>query len=149
MSYFHFPLFMAITILVICMSGNSVQRFNINVNYPMYLEDEQQVFTENVCKLLEFIVRKGYHVTLGEAYRTHEQALIYAKEGLGIKNSLHCERLAIDLNIFTADEKQLTNVEDFRPFGEYWESLHKHNRWGGNFKTRPDADHFEMQDERQ
>jgi len=125
------------------------QTLTINVNgFQISLEDEQEVFANNVGKLLAYINIKGYHATLGEAYRTHEQALIYAHEGLGIKNSLHCERLAIDLNIFDKNEKQLTTIAECKIFGTYWESLHKHNRWGGNFKTRPDFDHYEMQDER-
>lgn len=131
-------------------SLSCTQTLTVNIKHKAHLtlESEQQTFTENVCKLLEFIVTKGFHATLGECYRTRQQAMLYAHEGLGIVNSLHCQRLAIDLNIFMADEKLLTTVEEYRPFGEYWESLNPLNVWGGRWKHRPDADHFEMEDSR-
>ena len=148
---FHYMAFLIIGLCLIFTHAYTKQTVTINVR-PLHshltLESEQQTFTENVCKLLEFIVRKGYHATLGECYRTHDQAVLYARKGLGIVNSLHCERLAIDLNIFDANEKLLTTVEEYRPFGEYWESLHARNVWGGRWTHRPDADHFEMEDEK-
>jgi len=112
------------------------------------LVDQQSVFSENVAKLIEFVERKGYKVTLGEAYRTHEQALIYSHTGLGIVNSLHCQRLAIDLNVFTKEEKRLVSAQDYLQFGEYWEKLDMHNIWGGRWLHRPDADHFQMDEAR-
>jgi hypothetical protein len=138
------------TTFFIWISLFTVQVLNVNVHSQpvLSLEDHQEIFTSNVCRLLEYIQHCGYKVTLGEAYRTHEQALIYAKEGLGIKNSLHCERLAVDLNIFAPDGKRLTTAEESLRFGQYWESLHILNRWGGRWKRRPDADHYEMKDDR-
>jgi hypothetical protein len=108
------------------------------------LSEQQFQFAKNVARLLNFIFEKKYYCTLGEAYRTKEQAEIYAKEGKGIINSLHCKKLAIDLNIFNPQGEFLTEVEDYQEFGKYWENLHPKNRWGGRF-SRPDADHFEQQ----
>lgn len=109
----------------------------------MKLLDRQHIFTRNVAKLIQFIFESGYFCTLGEAYRTPEQAEIYAKQGKGIKNSLHCQRLAIDINLFDAKDNYLTETEDYRFFGEYWEQLAEGNRWGGRFKDRADGNHFE------
>ena len=106
------------------------------------LSNRQQIFAKNVGKLIEFIFSKGYACTFGEAYRTKEQAEWNAAKGIGIKNSLHCKRLAVDLNLFFQG-KYLSDSESYRPLGEYWESLHPANRWGGRFK---DGNHFEMQE---
>ena len=109
---------------------------------------EQARFAHDVSKLINYIFDQGYFVTLGEAFRTKEQAEIYAKEGKGIKDSLHCERLAIDLNLFTPDGKYLTTNNDYAFLGQFWESLDKKNRWGGKFRKANgdpfyDSNHFE------
>ena len=109
----------------------------------MELVKQQSIFAYNVALLISYIFHRQYTCTLGEAYRTKEQAEIYAKEGLGIVDSLHCQRMAIDLNIFDPRGNLLTKTEEYKIFGEYWEKLHSLNNWGGNFK-REDADHFEM-----
>ena len=83
----------------------------------------------------------GYTYTLGEAYRTPEQALSNAKKGIGIAHSLHCMRLAIDLNIFK-DGVYLTDGKQFKSIGDYWKSLDPNNAWGGDFTTKPDGNHF-------
>jgi len=110
----------------------------------MTLRERQFIFALNVAKLIEYIYSQGYTVTFGEAYRTPEMAEIYAKQGKGIKNSLHTKRLAIDLNLFK-DGKYLSDVESHRMFGVYWEKLHPHNRWGGRFRIG-DGNHYEMQE---
>lgn len=106
------------------------------------LSNQQQAHSRNVAKLIEYIYAQGYSCSLGEAWRSPEQAALYAKEGKGIVDSLHCDRLAIDLNLFSPSGVFLSNVADYSSFGAYWETLDPHNRWGGRFK-RVDADHFE------
>lgn len=114
----------------------------------MNLVDEQYLFALDVAKLLQYISAKGYKVTLGEAWRSPETAALYAKEGKGIEKSLHIERLAIDLNLYSPDGKYLTDSKDYEQFGILWESLNKINRWGGYFVSKygghlVDSDHFE------
>ena len=65
--------------------------------------NDQAMFAQNVARLIEYIFKTGYYCTLGECWRSPEQAEIYVKQGKGIKNSLHCQRLAIDLNLFDAN----------------------------------------------
>lgn len=108
----------------------------------MSLSELQQTFALNVARLIERIFQQGYACTLGEALRTQEMADLYAKQGKGIKNSLHLKRLAIDLNLFK-EGKYLTDTESHRPFGEWWETLDPLNRWGGRFK---DGNHYEMRE---
>jgi hypothetical protein len=107
---------------------------------------KQQIFSLNIAKLITYIYEQGYTCTLGECFRTPEQALIYAKSGKGIKDSLHCKRLALDINLFSPEGVYLPNTSDYEPLGVYWESLNPANRWGGLFKPRSDGNHIEMQD---
>ena len=101
----------------------------------------QTEFAYNVSKLIQYIFEQGYQVTLGEAWRTPEQAAIYEAKVIGIKNSLHCDRLAIDLNLFK-DGNYFGDSKFHQPFGDYWKSLNANNRWGGDF-TKPDGNHYE------
>ncbi len=109
----------------------------------MKLHERQSIFALNVSKLIEYIYKQGYTCSLGEAFRTPEQAAIYAKEGKGIKNSLHCQRLALDINIFSPAGEYLSQTSDYKIFGDFWETLNPLNRWGGVF-SRADGNHFEM-----
>lgn len=107
----------------------------------MSVGELQRKFAGMVGELLIRIYRNGYECTFGDAYRTPEQALQNAKDGTGIANSLHCIRLAIDLNLFK-DGEYLTRVEDYLGVGEWWESIG--GTWGGRFEPHPDADHFSL-----
>lgn len=108
----------------------------------MKLSEVQQLFSRDIVRLLKHMEDKGFKYTFGEAFRTAEQAELYAKQGKGIKNSLHCQRLALDINLFDADGKFLDSTDAHAEFGTYWESLHPGNRWGGRF-PKPDGNHYE------
>lgn len=124
----------------------------------------QREFTRCLAQLYAKILADGYEFTLGEGYRTPEQAAINSLSltdrariramletkypilagaigssvEIGIKNSVHREKLAQDLNLFKGDVF-LDRLEDYRPLGEFWKGLHPLARWGGDFG---DADHF-------
>jgi hypothetical protein len=106
----------------------------------MTVGELQRKFARMVGVLLNVIYEDGYECSFGEAFRTPEQAAWNARDGSGISNSLHCIRLAIDLNLFK-NGVFLTAVEDYRGLGEWWESIG--GSWGGRFE-RPDADHFSL-----
>jgi len=111
----------------------------------MDLSQKQEIFAKNVGIFINYVCAiPGYALTLGEAYRTPEQAQIDAQKGTGIVDSLHCKRLALDFNLFH-NGLYLAQTDDYKQFGEYWKSLHPLNRWGGDFK-RGDGNHIEMQD---
>lgn len=115
----------------------------------MTLREKQSLFTMLVAKLILWAVKNDYYVTFGETYRTEQQAQWNADHGKGIVKSLHCKRLAVDFNLFVAD-KYMTGVEDYRPLGEYWESMHELARWGGRWTTGTtagDAGHFSLEHE--
>lgn len=105
----------------------------------MSLGEEQHAFLMDVAKLIIRASQLGYRVTGGELYRTEAQEEIYVKEGLSHTfNSNHLRRLAIDLNTFVGDVDKIPY-----DLGEYWESLHPLNRWGGTFTHLKDYNHFE------
>jgi hypothetical protein len=109
----------------------------------MTLGEKQRRFTELVGRLILWAYDEGYELTFGEAFRTPEQAALNAKSGKGISNSLHTQRLAVDLNLFINGEYR-TKTEDYEPLGEYWESLDPEAAWGGRF-SKPDGNHFSLQ----
>lgn len=113
----------------------------------MKLSEKQQLFALNVGKLILWADEQGYGLTFGEAWRTDEQAALNARTGKGIANSLHRQRLAVDLNLFAADGTFLQSSEAHEPLGHYWKTLHGLNRWGGDFKPRPDGNHYSMEHE--
>lgn len=110
----------------------------------MKLSEKQMIFTYNVAQLIEYIYANQYAATFGDAFRSPEQAEINAKKGIGIKDSLHTQRLAIDLNLFNEKKEYVTDKKSYERFGNYWKSLHKDNVWGGDWKTLVDSNHFEM-----
>lgn len=104
----------------------------------MTLQKKQSIFAGMVARLILKAMELGYEVTLGAAYRTPAQAAANAANGKGIKNSLHTERLAIDINLFR-DGKFLTGNADHKPLGEWWESIG--GSWGGRFG---DGNHYSL-----
>ncbi len=119
----------------------------------MTLSKKQQEFAWDVSHLIKKINAEGYACTFGEAYRTPEQAKLNAIKGIGIANSLHCKRLAVDLNLFK-DGVYLAGGEHYKQFGEYWCSLNPLNRYGGDWDKdgihgeprETDFNHFERQE---
>jgi len=106
----------------------------------MTLHDQQEQFTLKVAYLIRWAYDHGYTLTFGDAYR-HPK---FSKEQLGEDKSyfhnwsFHCKRLAIDLNLFK-NEEYLTKTEEYKPLGEYWESIG--GSWGGRWN---DGNHFSL-----
>lgn len=105
------------------------------------LGELQQKFVHMIGQLIIWTyTQPGYSLSFGEAYRTLEQAALDAQKGIGIRNSLHTVKLAVDLNLFVDGVFQ-SNLPAYEPMGVYWESLG--GSWGGRFSS-PDADHFSL-----
>lgn len=98
-------------------------------------EKEQQfLFAELVPKLLTKIL-ETHNYTWGDAwsrpqYKAHKP------------NSVHYNRMAVDLNLFTREGAYLDSTESHKPFGEFWEGLHPLCRWGGRFN---DGNHYSLE----
>ena len=107
------------------------------------LSDIQAEFLLQVCKLVYYATELGFKVTGGELQRTPEQQAMYVKTGRSkTMESNHLRKCAIDLN-FIRDGKLVYDQKLLQPLGDYWESLHPNNRWGGNWKSFKDMPHFE------
>ena len=103
----------------------------------------QEEFAQAAAQLIQKAHKMGYTVTMGEAWRTPQQAQWNADHGTGIAHSLHIERLAIDLNFFK-DGAYVTDGEVLREVGQWWKSLGANYRWGGDFTHLPDGNHFSL-----
>jgi len=113
------------------------------VDKELPLGEKQRLFTRLIGKLIEYAYAAGYELTFGDAYRDPRLANLNAQQGIGVKNSLHSQRLAVDFNLFK-DGTYLPKTDDYRILGEYWESLDPSCCWGGRFKPLSDGNHFSI-----
>lgn len=108
----------------------------------MTLGQKQRRFTKMIAELIITAYALGYEVTLGDAFRDpRSHGPLGTKKAYGRKNSLHKQRLAIDLNLFK-DGLYLTTTDDHRPLGEIWEGMG--GSWGGRFD---DGNHYSLEHE--
>jgi len=84
-----------------------------------------------VALLIQFATQEGYELTFGAAWAS----------GGHRDNSLHYDRLAIDLNLFR-DGKWLNETEDHEILGLFWELIG--GSWGGRFG---DGNHYSLEHE--
>lgn len=108
------------------------------------LGQKQELFMRLLPRLIDHAHIKGYQLRGGELLRTDSQAEANAASGAGIRNSLHKVKLAIDLNLFK-DGQFLSQTSDHAFLGEFWKGLHPLCRWGGDFATRPDGNHYSIE----
>lgn len=110
----------------------------------MTLRQLQSAFAVRIARLILAADDMGLEVTCGEFWRSPEEAarLAVQARGRAIERSLHCDRLAADLNIFRKGV-WLTTTEDHAPLGRYWESLSTPEIpcvWGGSWGA--DGNHY-------
>lgn len=109
----------------------------------MTLGQKQRLFAKLVAQLIQHAYAQGYELTLGDAYRDPRvHGDVGVKKSYSSANSVHKQRLAIDLNLFK-DGQYLTTTEAHKPLGQFWKSLHPLCHWGGDFST-PDGNHYSM-----
>jgi hypothetical protein len=106
----------------------------------MRLGAKQEEFSLHLSYLIQFAYEKGYRIRMGEVWRSPSKATENAAASIGIANSLHTLKLAVDLNLFK-DGKYLRASKDHAELGAYWKSLHHDNCWGGDF-SKPDGNHY-------
>ncbi len=107
----------------------------------MSLRQKQSKFTRHIAQLIAFATDQGYEVTFGEAHRPNwVQKVYFLKRKSKTLNSYHTKRLALDLNLFK-NGLYLTETEDYRELGDYWESLSPECIWGGRWGW--DGNHFQ------
>lgn len=97
----------------------------------------QSKFAKHAALLILECYERGYEVTFGHSYRSPEEA-----KRLGFENSLHTERLAIDLNLFR-DGRYITDNEGHAQLGKWWKAHGPEFRWGGDF-AKKDYNHYSI-----
>ncbi len=107
----------------------------------------QLIFPQLISKLITYAYQTNCKLTFGEAWRTPEQAAIYAQEGKGVLHSEHINKLAVDFSLFVNVHDSWVYQTDsaaYAGLGAYWKTLHPLARWGGDF-TRKDGNHFSLE----
>lgn len=110
----------------------------------MTTREKQSIFANLVAELIFQAQRFGYACTIGEVLRSKEEAIRLAKLGKGIINSVHRDKLAIDLLLFW-NGVYLTKTEQYQQLGEWWEDQSFGDIkccWGGRFS---DGNHFSFE----
>lgn len=103
---------------------------------------EQTSFFFDFIAFGTWLKEQGYEPTFGEAWRPQWVASVYAEQRKGSKNSLHIDRLAVDLVVRRNGVE--VGAEDYKRCGEAWKAIGSRNCWGGDFKgkTAGDMQHF-------
>jgi hypothetical protein len=109
---------------------------------PRTLGERQRLHVKLTALLIEKIYASGFECSWGETYRVPAQAAANAASGAGIVNSLHIQRLAVDLQLFKSGGYD-TDVSDYKQFADYWLTLDPLCAAGYYFHT-VDADHFSI-----
>ena len=110
----------------------------------MKLSHKQIIFSLNIADLIIYANSLGIGLTFGDAYRHPYLQEYYLRTGKSkTSKSKHLKRLAVDFNHFI-DGNLTYDKKKTQILGDYWESLHPSNRWGGNFKSFIDTPHYEM-----
>jgi len=127
------------------------------------LLNKQFSFTEGVGKLIGHAASLGYKIKLGEVLRSDEQAEINAlgfsgreaacqliekqfpmlaskirnNRGNGIRNSVHCQALAVDVQLFDAQGAWLQEKFPYEQLADFWETLGPEHRAGVRWGDTP------------
>lgn len=110
----------------------------------MTLGEKQELFMQLLPALINRAHELGFKIRGGDLYRDPRVfGAIGESKGYGYKNSCHKLKLAIDLNLFK-DGKYMSETNDHRSLGIWWESLHPLCRWGGWFN---DGNHYSLEHE--
>lgn len=128
----------------------------------MSMTERQKLFTRNIAKLISYAYDNGFELALNEVARPIEMQKLYVQTGRSkTMQSRHLDKLAADFVIWKngkmmfppnqTNDEYLREIEIARPLGEYWESLHADNVWGGDWNRNGIMDerfrdpyHFEI-----
>jgi len=106
------------------------------------LVQAQHDFAQALAHLIVWANEQGMTVTIGEVERPKAVAELYARDGRGVRDSQHINRLAADLRLYV-DGVYQTETSAYARLGARWKQSDIRARWGGDF-SRPDGNHFEF-----
>jgi hypothetical protein len=115
----------------------------------MNLNEAQRKFSYYLGKFIIWAYSEGYEFAVGEVLRTPEQQKIYLDTGRSLTSkSDHLNATAFDISLKKTPDipgyNYITDPAAYKPLGDFWKSLDKNNRWGGDFKGLSDPFHFEL-----
>lgn len=120
-----------------CLEVNQMPEV-LKVKARLSLRQARVEFTRLVGLLIGEAFRLGYEAALDEATERLTQKDPTSDHRTG---SLHHVGLALDLLLYR-NGTYLTETEDYRRLGEWWERQHPLARWGGRFG---DGNHFSFE----
>ena len=106
----------------------------------MKLGKKQEEFAKCLAEFILWIYQQGWSVRMGEVYRPPFTAEEYARQGVGIANSVHTKKLAADL-ILSIGGRVTWAHDDYEKLAKKWESMHELATAGYYFE-RQDSAHF-------
>ena len=107
-------------------------------------------FAEFLPKAFTWAEATGYSLMVLEVLRSEASARANAKKGVGIVNSLHRKKLAVDILLWRNGEPVYDSAE-YLHLGRMWKRMSRSVGdtkllccWGGDFKGKkgPDGGHF-------
>ena len=104
--------------------------------------DHQTRFAHDVANLISHIFTQGYRCTIGEAFR-EEVNNPDTNWKDKTKTSMHCDKLAIDLDLFSSSGEHIRDGKTYEKFGVFWMQLDPLNSWGRRDASQIDMNHFE------
>lgn len=109
----------------------------------MRLSEQRCLFSRLISELVLWVPNNlpGHVLAFNEVKREPATTIANAEKGTGIASSLHLSGLAADMLLYI-DGVYATSTEAHRRIGEHWKTLHPLNRWGGDFHSRPDGNHY-------
>lgn len=110
----------------------------------MKLSEKRILFSKLISQLVLWASEQGYDLAYDQVKRSEAEAKANAAKGTGISNSLHLVGLAADLNLYINGVYQ-ESTEAHRLIGDKWKTMHPLARWGGDFKPRPDGNHYSLE----
>jgi len=109
----------------------------------MTLSEQRIIFSKLISELVLWVSSNlpEHSLAFDQVKRDAATADANSDNGSGIANSLHLSGLAADMLLYIGGIYR-ADTESYRKIGLHWKSMHPLNRWGGDFSTRPDGNHF-------
>lgn len=108
----------------------------------MNLGEKQELFMRLLPRLIDKAHEFGFDIRGGDLFRDPRVHGDFGYRcGYGHPRSCHKIKLAIDLNL-TKKGALLSNTNDHKELGEWWEKQHELCRWGGRFD---DGNHYSLE----
>lgn len=104
----------------------------------MTRKEKRFLFTRLIIIIINAMIKDGMNPMIGRDGLKH------------MKNSLHYDGLAMDIDLCDKDGNYLQDTEAHRKYGELWESLHELTYWGGDGIKKDslkwDGNHYSITD---